>query len=84
MAKSQRRVIMDKLSSSDYRFTALQLLSLIKWFSIQVSIIHDNISSQVANNRKEKIVLGQRMNSSILHDNICSFIHEKRHPKKLS
>ena len=30
----------------DYRFTALQLLSLTKWFFIQISIIHDNISSQ--------------------------------------
>ena len=32
----------------DYRFTVLQLLSLTKWLFIQISIIHDNISSQVA------------------------------------
>ena len=33
-------------------FTVLQLLSLTKWFLIQILIIHDNISSQVADKRK--------------------------------
>ena len=62
------------------RFTVLQLLSLTKWFCIQISIIHDNISSQVAH--KEKVgFLGQWMNSSIIHDTNCSLIHKKCHLK---
>ena len=36
----------------DYRFTVLQLQSLTKWNFIQISIIHDNISSQVADKGK--------------------------------
>jgi hypothetical protein len=36
----------------DYRFTVLQLLSLTEWFSLQISIIYDNIPSQVDDKRK--------------------------------
>ena len=36
----------------DYKFTMLQYLSLTKCIFIQISIIHDNISSQVADKRK--------------------------------
>ena len=32
----------------DYEFTMFQLSSLRKWFLVQLLIIHDNISSQVA------------------------------------
>ena len=38
--------------SRDHRFTVLQILSLTKWFFIQISVIHDNVSSQVAANRR--------------------------------
>ena len=38
----------------DYRFIVLRiLLSLTKWFFIQISIIHDNISSQDVDERRE-------------------------------
>ena len=57
----------------------LQLLSLMKWFYVQIWIIHDNISSKVVDKRREGF--GQWMNLSIIHDNICSFIHKKCHPK---
>ena len=63
----------------DYRYIVLQLLSLTKCFLIQFSIIHDNISSQVADKRRSKF--GQWMNSSIIHDNICSLILKKCPPK---
>ena len=56
-----------------------KVLSLTKWFFIQILIIHDNFSSQVADKRRPGF--GQRMNSSIIHANICSLIHRKRHPK---
>jgi hypothetical protein len=45
---------------------------------IQISIIHDNISQQVADKRRKGS--GQWMNSSIIHDNICSLIHRNCHP----
>ena len=48
-------------------------LSLTKLFFIQLSIIHDNISSQVTD--KRRLGVGQWMNSSTIHDNIYSFIH---------
>ena len=35
-----------------YRFIALHLLPLTKWFFIHISITHDNISSQVADKEK--------------------------------
>ena len=57
----------------------LQLLSLNKWFFIQVSIIHDNTSSQVLD--KRRYGFGKWMNLSIIHDNICKLIHKKCHPK---
>ena len=63
----------------DYGFTVLQLLSLTNCFSIQIPIIHDNISTQVAD--KRRYGFGQWLNSSIIHDSICSLIHKKRHPK---
>ena len=44
---------------------------------IQISIIHDNISSQVGDERRFN-----GWNSSTIHDNICSLlIHKKHHPK---
>ena len=46
---------------------------------IQISNIHDNISSQVANKRWKGF--GPWMNSSIIHDSICKLIHKKCHPK---
>jgi hypothetical protein len=36
----------------NYRFTVLQLLSLTKWNFIHISIIHDNILSQVIDKRR--------------------------------
>ena len=57
----------------------LQLLPLTKWFSIQMSIIHDNISSQVTDKRKQGF--DQWMNSSIIHNYISSLIHNKCHMK---
>jgi hypothetical protein len=63
----------------DNRFTWSQLLSIIKCFFIQMLIIRDNISSQVADMRRWGF--GQWMNSSIIHDNICKLIHKKFHPK---
>ena len=63
----------------DYSFTMLQLRSLIKWSLIQISIIADNISSQVVDKRWQGF--GQWMNSSIIHDNICSLMHKKCHPE---
>ena len=36
----------------DYRITLLQLLSFTKWFFIQVSITHDDSSSQVVDKRR--------------------------------
>ena len=41
-----------KANTITYQVDMLQLLSLTKWFSIQISIIHDNISSQVAHKRR--------------------------------
>jgi hypothetical protein len=35
-----------------YKFTVLQLLPLAKWDFIQISITHDNISSQDGDKRK--------------------------------
>ena len=63
----------------DYKFTVMRLLSLTNWFYIQIAIIHDNISSQV--NDKKKQSFGQWMNTSIIHDDICSLVHEKSHLK---
>ena len=64
----------------DYRFTVLQSLSLSKFFFIiQTSIIHDNISLQVGDDRRQGF--DQWMNSSIIHDSICSLIYKKCHPK---
>ena len=63
----------------DYRFTMLELLSLTMWISIQIPIIHDNISSQVADKRRHG--LGQWRNSSIIHDIICSISHKKCLPR---
>jgi hypothetical protein len=48
-------------------------------FFIQLSIIHDNLSSQVVD--KRRYGSSQWMNSSIIHDNICSLIHKKCHPE---
>ena len=62
-----------------YRFIVLQLLSLTKCCFIQISIIHDNIPSQVADKRRN--YFGQWMNSSIIHDSICKFIYKRCHPK---
>jgi hypothetical protein len=39
-------------------------------FFTQISIIHDNISSQVVDKRRQSF--GQWMNSSIMHDDIYS------------
>jgi hypothetical protein len=64
----------------DYKFIVLQLLSLTKWFFIQLSIIHDNIPSQVAKKRRQGF--GQWINSSIIHDNICSLIRKNCHLKR--
>ena len=61
----------------DYGFSVLQLLSLIKWFFIQISIIHENISSQVVDRRRQGF--GQWINSSIIHDNICRLIRKMCH-----
>ena len=55
----------------------LQFLSLTKWFSSKISIIHDNISSQ--DDDKRRLGFGQWINSSIIHDNIRSPIHKKCH-----
>ena len=63
----------------EHRFTMLQWLSLTKWFLIQISIIHDNILTQVAD--KRRYGFGHWMNSSIIHDNICKLIHKKCHLK---
>ena len=52
-------------------------LSLTERFFIQISIIYDNISSQVIDKRKQGF--GQWINSSIIHDNICKLVHEKCH-----
>jgi hypothetical protein len=57
----------------------LELLSLIKYFFIQISIIHDNISSQVGDKRRH--VFDQWMNSFIIHDSICKLTYKKRHLK---
>ena len=46
---------------------------------IQISIIRDNISSQVVD--KRRYGFSQWMNSFIIHDNIWSLIHKKYHPK---
>ena len=46
---------------------------------IQISIIQDNMSSQVVDRRRYGF--GQWMNSSIIHENICSLIHKMCHPK---
>ena len=62
----------------DYRFTMLQLQPLIKWYLIQISIIRDNLSSQVVDKRRHGF--DQRMNSSIIHDIICSLLHKRCHP----
>ena len=62
-----------------YWFTVLQLLLLTKWFLIQTSIIHVNISSQVVDKRTQGF--GQWMNWSIIHYSICSLIHKKSHPR---
>ena len=48
-------------------------------FFIQISIIHDSISSRVAD--KKRSGFGQWMGSTIIHDNICKLIHKKRPPK---
>ena len=45
----------------------------------QISIIHDYISSQVVDKRRQGF--GQWMNPSIIHDNICKLIHKKCHLK---
>ena len=63
----------------DNRFIVLQILSLSKWFFIQFSIIHDNISLQVVDKRRERF--GQWMNSSIIETHIFSLIHKKCHLK---
>ena len=57
----------------------IDLLSLTKWIFIQNYVIHDNISSQVADKRGWGF--GQWMNSSTIHDSICSLI-QKCHPKR--
>jgi hypothetical protein len=66
----------------DYRYTMLRVLSLTKWFFIQIEIIHDNISSQVVD--KRRYGFGKWMNSSVIHNNICSLSHKKCHPKNYS
>ena len=43
----------------------LKSLSLTKWFFIQISIIHDNILSQIVDKRMKGF--GQQMNSIITH-----------------
>ena len=72
-------VIHSKFFLEDYVFTVLQELSLTKWFFIQFSIIHDNISSQLADKRRERF--GQCMNTSII---MISPILKKCHPKSYS
>ena len=52
----------------------MQLLSLTKWFFIQILIIRDNTSSQIDDKREHGF--GQWMNLSIIHDNIFSLIHK--------
>ena len=59
----------------------LQLLLLTKWIFIQISIIHDNISSQDADKRRWGF--GQWMNSSIIRDIICSLVHKIVSSKKV-
>ena len=54
----------------DYRFTLSQTLLLTNWCFIQISIIHDNISSQVVD--KRRYGFGQWTHSSIIHDNTHS------------
>ena len=61
-----------------YRFVVLHLLSLTTWLSVQISIIRDNISSQVVDKRQCRF--DQWMNSSITYHNICKLIHKKCHP----
>ena len=48
-------------------------------FPIQTSIIHDNVSWQVAD--ENRFDSRQWMNSSINHDSICKLIHKKWHRK---
>jgi hypothetical protein len=48
----------------DYGFIVLQLLPLNKWFFIQFSITHYDISVQFADKRREGF--GQWMSSSII------------------
>jgi hypothetical protein len=49
----------------DYGLVALQLLSRTNLIVIQISIIHDNISSKVVD--KIRYGFGQWMKSSIIH-----------------
>ena len=61
-------------SLGDYRFTVLQVLSLTyQVIFIQSSIIHDNISSQVADKSEGRVL------DELVH--ICSLIQEMCHPK---
>ena len=55
-------------------------MSLTKWFFIQISIIHDNISSQMSEKKRQGF--GHRMKSSIIHSNACSLIHKRCHSKR--
>ena len=60
----------------DRRYTMLQILSLTRVIFIQISTIHDNVSSQVTYKRRQGF--GQWMNSSIIHANISSRVLYKK------
>ena len=59
----------------DYRVTMLQSLSLTKRFLIQISIIHDKISSQVVDKRRSGF--DQGINQSIIQKSTCSLIYKR-------
>ena len=62
----------------DCRYTMCNSYHAISEISSTLSTIHDNISSQVAEMRRQGY--GQWINSSIIHDN-SSLLHEKCHPE---
>ena len=56
----------------DDKFTVLQLPSLIKWFLIQILIIHDNVSSQVVDKRNHGF---DQMDELVHHPQQYSFTY---------
>ena len=56
--------------------------NLTQWFFIQISIIHDNISSQVVVLTREGRVLANGWTQPSTHDNIGSVVLKKCHPKR--